>query len=78
MRPLLAIDGPPHPEEKRLEEDDEDEPELVDPEDSDDPSEPAQLTGRVPRVHPSSSRPLYCVDQQSRPVCVGALRFHVL
>ena len=38
-------------EEKRLAEDDEDEPESEDPEDLDDPSEPEQLTGRVPRIH---------------------------
>ena len=54
-------------DEKRLEEDDEDEPELANPEDSDDDSKPEQLTGRVPRVHrppirytPSTSNRVQC------------------
>jgi len=38
-------------EEKRLADDDEDEPELDDADDHEDPSEPELLTGRVPRVH---------------------------
>ena len=59
-------------DEKRLEEDDEDEPELADPEDSDDDSEPEQLTGRVPRVHrppirytPSTSNRVQCEPEHA-------------
>ena len=59
-------------DEKRLEEDDEDEPELADPENSDDDSEPAQLTGRVPRVHrppirysPSTSNHVQCEPEHA-------------
>ena len=59
-------------EERRLEEDDEDEPELEDPEDSGDLSAPGQLTGRVPRIHrppvryhPSPSNHVRCVPEPS-------------
>ena len=59
-------------EEKRLADDDEDEPELDDSDDHEDPSEPELLTGRVPRVHrppmrynPSNSDALCCVLELS-------------
>ena len=49
-------------EEKRLADDDEDEPELDDPDDHDDPSAPELLTGRVPRIHrpPVRYNPALC------------------
>jgi len=59
-------------EEKRLADDDADEPELDDSDDHEDPSEPELLTGRVPRVHrppmrynPSNSDALCCVLELS-------------
>ena len=60
-------------EEKRLADDDQDEPELDNPDDHDDPSEPELLTGRVPRIHrppvrynPSRGDTLHCVLALSR------------
>ena len=59
-------------EEKLLAADDGDEPELEEPEDTDDPSEPEQLTGRVPRIHrppvrynPSIGATAHCVLELS-------------
>jgi len=55
-------------EEKLLTADDEDEPEPEEIDDTDDPSEPEQLTGRVPRIHrppvgynPSAGSAAHCV-----------------
>ena len=59
-------------EEKLLAADDGDEPELEEPEDTDDLSEPEQLTGRVPRIHrppvrynPSIGATTHCVLELS-------------